>query len=122
MAIPLSVVQKVHVGMALTEREKDMMILIPETGFNVLSKIPRLEPVAKIMHYQNKNFDGSGFPKELADTTRIPMGSRLLKILSGPVDLKSKGEGRRRAIELMRQNRRSYDMAIFEPAMSALRP
>lgn len=120
MAIPPSVMQKVHTGLALTDREKDMVIRVPEIGFNVLSKIPRLGPAAKIVLYQNKNFDGTGFPKEPIPADRIPVGSRLLKILSDLVDLESTGIGRRRAVEQMRQNRRSYDMAIFEPAMGAL--
>lgn len=120
MAIPPSVIQKIHGGMALTEREKDMMIRVPEMGFNVLSKIPRLEPAAKIVLYQNKNFDGTGFPKDMTESSKIPPGARLLKILSDLVDLEAKGTPARRAFEQMRPNRRSYDMAVFEPVVSAL--
>jgi response regulator RpfG family c-di-GMP phosphodiesterase len=120
MAIPPSVMQKVHAGLALTEREKDMMIRIPEIGFNVLAKIPRLEPAAKIVLYQNKNFDGSGFPKEALDISRIPHGARLLKIVSDLVDLESKGVPKRKAFDQMRLNRRFYDMAMFEGTVNAL--
>jgi response regulator RpfG family c-di-GMP phosphodiesterase len=120
MAIPPSVMQKVHARMALTEREKDMLIRVPEVGYNVMSKIPRLEPAAKIVLYQNKNFDGTGFPKEAVDSARIPTGSRLLRILSDLVDLETTGVAKRRAFEQMRLNRRLYDMTVFESTVTAL--
>jgi response regulator RpfG family c-di-GMP phosphodiesterase len=120
MAIPPSVLQKVHGRIALSEREKDMLTRVPEMGYQVLSKIARLEPAAKIVLYQNKNFDGTGFPKDNLPADKIPVGSRLLKILSDLVSLEDEGVARRKAFDQMRLNRRYYDMAVFEPAVSAL--
>ncbi len=101
MAIPASVMHKFHSGMALTPRETDMILRVPEFGYDVLSKIPRLEPAAKIVLDQSKNVDGSGFPKGPIPNTQIPTGSRLLKILTDFVDLESTGVARKRAVELI---------------------
>lgn len=122
MSIPPSVMQKVHARTALGERERNMLSRVPEVGFNVLSKIRRLEPAAKIVLYQNKSFDGTGFPKETMEGIQIPAGSRLIKILNDLVDLEANGVSQKRAFEQMRQNRRMYDMAILESVAGALLP
>ena len=54
---------------------------VPNLGYTLLSHIPRLESVAMNILYQNKNFDGTGFPKNEVSGESIPKGGRTLKIL-----------------------------------------
>jgi len=48
----------------------------------LLEKIPGFEGVAKIIKFSNKNWDGSGIPEDIEISKyKLPIGSRLLKIL-----------------------------------------
>ncbi len=120
MTIPPMIMQKIQNGLALNDREKTMMTRVPEIGFQVLSKIPRLEPAARIVLHQNKGADGSGFPPISGDSQPIPLGARVLKILGDIVDLETKGVGKRQALEHLRANRRLYDQPFFEKIATAL--
>ncbi len=120
MGPPHRCLQSFQAGLPLNPRETDMIARVPEFGYNVLSKIPRLEPAARIVLFQSKSFDGSGFPKGPIPNDQIPAGSRLLRILSDYVELESKGVTKSRAVELMRQNLRLYDPALIEKVMGVL--
>ncbi|MDA1278251.1 MAG: hypothetical protein O2960_30005 [Verrucomicrobia bacterium] len=120
MAIPPDVMRNVHSGLTQSPREKEMLSRVPEIGFNIVSKIPRLEPAAKIILYQSKNYDGSGFPKGPIPNDQIPVGSRVIRILSDLVEFESKGVATERAFELMRQKPQFYDMLVFEQVSDAL--
>lgn len=49
-------------------------------GADLIAAIPRLGDVAECIRYQEKNFDGSGFPSDQTRGHAIPLGARLLKI------------------------------------------
>ncbi|MBI4664099.1 MAG: response regulator [Verrucomicrobia bacterium] len=120
LALPPRVLHTFSSGEPLNPRESDMVARVPEFGYNVLSKIPRLEPAARIVLFQSKNFDGSGFPKGSIPNDQIPAGSRLLKILSDFVELETKGATKKRAADLMQQNLRFYDPVLLEKVMHVL--
>lgn len=81
VAIPPHVLKKQRTNGELSEAEKIVLERIPELGCNLLNHIPRLERVAKIVYYQNKQFDGGGFPNDEVKGREIPVGARLIKIL-----------------------------------------
>ncbi|HER26649.1 MAG TPA: response regulator [Rhodospirillales bacterium] len=82
VAIPAEVREKFKSGESLSKKENEMIQRIPETGKKWISHIPRLEPVAEIVFYQNKGFDGSGFPDDEIAGKDIPLESRVLKVLN----------------------------------------
>jgi len=82
VTVPAKVVEKMHAHQSLSAPENDLLARVPETGFNLLSNIPRLETVAKIVRYQGKNFDGTGFPADEISGANIPIGARILRVLS----------------------------------------
>lgn len=82
VAIPAETQEKVNSGKSLSPNEKKMIERIPETGKKWISHIPRLEAVAEIVYYQNKGFDGSGFPDDGVAGKDIPLESRILKVLN----------------------------------------
>ncbi len=81
LTLPIEVVAKADEGKGLSQEEKDMIARIPEIGYSLLQKIPRLETVATIILYQEKRFNGTGFPLDEVSGEEIPIGSRILKIL-----------------------------------------
>lgn len=118
VTIPPVVLLKSRAGHPLTETEQEMLQRVPEISHNLLINIPRLEPVARIVLYQNKHFDGSGFARDTVSGCNIPLGARMLKVLSDLRDLEEINVPRRRAFEVMRKREGWYDPRILEAAVA----
>ncbi len=117
VCIPATVIQKLRGGMSLTTVEKDMVIRVPEFGRNLLARIPRLEAVAPIVLYQNKNFNGTGFPQDSVSGTKIPLGARMLKILADIDRMESSGVPRGKIADEMKRAEGLYDPTILAVAI-----
>ena len=114
LAMPASVLQRSRDGLALTGPEKDMLARVPETGANLLANIPRLETVAQIVRYQQKNFDGTGQPTDAVTGEDIPIGARILKVLNDLLTVEARKVPRFKALELLRQVPGRYDAKVLE--------
>ena len=80
VALPESVLEKVHAGEDLIRDEREAFAAHPLLGRDLLKSIPRLEGVAEIVAYQQKKFDGGGSPRDARQGDAIPLGSRVLKV------------------------------------------
>lgn len=80
VTVPEEVLRKVYRGLSLSLEESRMFQAHPRVGANFIASIPRLEPVAAIMAYQEKHFDGSGVPDDEVRGDAIPLGARILKL------------------------------------------
>ncbi len=114
VAIPLPVLAKARGGQSLTGAEKDMLARTPEIGATLLAKIPRLQPVAEIVRYQNKNFDGTGFPFDSVSGEEIPIGARIIKVLSDLLAAESRNRTRLQAFQEMQRTPGKYDPKVLE--------
>jgi response regulator RpfG family c-di-GMP phosphodiesterase len=113
VTIPPDLLLKARQGHPLTEREKDVFTRIPAIGSSLLSQIPRLERVARIILYQHKRFDGSGFPEDAVSGESIPLGARMLKILIDLSRLETAGAKRPAALAQMRERAGWYDPRLL---------
>lgn len=118
VTIPPQTRQKIHANQALTATEKQMVSELPEVGAKLIGNIPRLEKVAEIIRYQAKNYDGSGYPADGVSGTDIPLESRVLRVLSDVVQLKSEGLSESQAMYEISQKRGIYDPVAVEAATS----
>ena len=82
LSVPIEVIAKLQAKKPLTEIERKMVEESPGAARNIIANIPRLAGVAKIIHLQNRGFDGSGFPAEGPSGSNIPMDARILNILN----------------------------------------
>jgi response regulator RpfG family c-di-GMP phosphodiesterase len=114
VTMPPKLLEKRRQGQNLTAAEKDVLARSPEIGANLLANIPRLEPVARIVLYQNKNFDGSGFPNDSIAGDQIPIGARILKVLADLGELEAGGLSKRKALELMQSRSGQYDPQVLD--------
>jgi response regulator RpfG family c-di-GMP phosphodiesterase len=112
-SIPVPVLYKWRGGLNLTYAEKLMVERAPEIGASLIAKIPRLENVARIVLYQNKNFDGSGFPDDSVAAQEIPAGSRILKVLLELIQHEAKGETIASALAAMQSEPQRYDPQVL---------
>jgi response regulator RpfG family c-di-GMP phosphodiesterase len=111
VTLPPAVVMKERSGLSLGAAENDMLLRVPEIGAELLEQIPRLENVAKIVRFQNKNFDGSGFPAG-GGGDDIPIGARILKVLSNLAELEFRGFSKTAALLQMQQTEGRYDPQV----------
>jgi response regulator RpfG family c-di-GMP phosphodiesterase len=116
VTIPPELLIKKKTGQSVSEIEKDMLSRVPRIGYSLLAHIPRLEGVARTVLYQNKCFDGSGFPRDSIAGTQIPVGARLLKVLTDLVQVESGGMARAKALEVLKKREGWYDPAVLDAA------
>jgi hypothetical protein len=109
VTIPVSVLAKERTGLSLTGPEQDVLNRVPEVGARLLEKIPRLENVATIVRYHQKHFNGSGFPPDSVAGDAIPMGARVLKVLSDLIAFESRGVSKEVAFQRMQEQTGTYD-------------
>ncbi|MBK9992099.1 MAG: response regulator [Verrucomicrobia bacterium] len=91
VTLPPAVREKVRLRQSLSTNERQLVDRIPEFSARLLGSIPRLEPVSQIVLYQNKNFDGSGFPVDDVKRLNIPIGARVLRVVESAVRMHRKG-------------------------------
>ncbi|MEY2407453.1 MAG: hypothetical protein QOF48_123 [Verrucomicrobiota bacterium] len=116
VTIPPEVSRKIRACLRLTEPELDMIARVPETSAALLENIPRLESVARMVLYQHKNYDGSGFPTDSVAAGEIPVGARILRVLSDLSALQSGGHTGRSALVEMQGRAGFYDRAVLDAA------
>ncbi|MBT3922466.1 MAG: response regulator [Nitrospina sp.] len=114
VGIPPEIIVKTLKEQDLSNDENEMVELVPEIGAHFLANIPRLMPVSKIIFYQCKNFDGTGFPKDSVLGGKIPMGSRIIKPLSDMLEIEKEGISRNKAIDVLKQRTGWYDPLVLE--------
>ena len=120
VTIPPATLLKSRAGAPLTDAESRVLASVPETSARLLANIPRLEGVARIVRYQQKNFDGSGFPEDTACADAIPFGSRLLRILLDMMQLQAKGRTQTTALDELQARGGNYDPTLLAAIRSSL--
>lgn len=80
VAVPEEILRKVYGGQDLKESEAEAFRAHPRAGQELVANIPRMEEVAEIIGYQEKLYDGRGFPADFRSGNKIPLGSRILKL------------------------------------------
>jgi response regulator RpfG family c-di-GMP phosphodiesterase len=122
VTLPPQVLLKARASLALSPAEQDAVQRVPEITRNLLMSIPRLEEVARITYYQQKHFDGSGFPPGHVSGEDIPLGARLIKVLLDLAELESKGVSRIVSLEQLRDRNGWYDPKILDAAYTCFAP
>jgi response regulator RpfG family c-di-GMP phosphodiesterase len=118
VAIPPTVLSRFRAQQGLSATEKEMIASIPEIGANLIANIPRMGPVAEIVRYQRKNFDGTGFPSDSMAGENIPMGARILRVLSDLVRVESGRRTRADAFVQLKLKTGVYDPKVLEAVAS----
>lgn len=80
ITVPQETLWRVYRNQPLSADEIRMMQAHPQIGHDLLSHVPRLEQVAEIIAYQNKLFNGGGYPNDKRCGDEIPVGARILKL------------------------------------------
>jgi response regulator RpfG family c-di-GMP phosphodiesterase len=113
-AVPPSVLRRAAGEGDLSPVEAGVLRRVPRIGHDLIASIPRLQGVAEIVLYQDQGYDGSGFPADGRVGEALPVGARMLKILSDRATLEADGVVKQRALAVMRERGGLYDPSLLE--------
>lgn len=112
VTIPEQVLSKARRQSILTTAEREMYSRIPEIGSTLIRNIPRLDEVAEIVLYMQKNVNGTGFPNDAVSGDDIPLGSRILRVVYDYMNLLAHDGNHRAALNDMYRRTTWYDMDV----------
>jgi response regulator RpfG family c-di-GMP phosphodiesterase len=112
LAVPEAILAKVKAKAILDSEERQIYTRVPEIGFNLLKPIPRLERVAEMVYYSQKNFRGGGFPLDERTGEDIPLGARILRVCLDYLNATSRREDRKKLVSDMLHNLTLYDAEV----------
>ncbi len=107
-------------GQVLNDQEKAEFAAHAGIGADLVKAIPRMEAIAEAIRYQEKNFDGSGFPRDPVKGDDIHLGARMLKVVVDFDDLVSAGTSPDDAFLSLKNQSQYYDPAVFVAFESAM--
>jgi response regulator RpfG family c-di-GMP phosphodiesterase len=117
VALPPAVMAKAGQGEVLDAIEADMVQRVPEVGSMLIANIPRLEEAARIILYQDKQYDGGGFPADSTRGENIPLGARILFLVSRMRANEREGLDRPAALARMAATPGFVDPGLLQAAM-----
>jgi response regulator RpfG family c-di-GMP phosphodiesterase len=120
ITVPEKVLSKVYLGTTLTGDELRMLQAHPKVGSDLITRIPRLEPVAEIIAFQEKRFNGSGLPGDEKRGEEIPEGARILKVALDFDKLVQSNMGNSEAYQEITRRHDWYDSRVIEALQTVI--
>jgi response regulator RpfG family c-di-GMP phosphodiesterase len=114
VTLPPNTLEKVYQGEGLSESEQTMLSRLPAVTEQILSHIPRLEPVLEILRYSQKRFDGTGPPEGGPAGEELPWGARALKVVLDLDALETEYDSPSLAFDTLLGRGGWYDPAILK--------
>lgn len=118
LTMPASLIEKSRSEQPLSPAEHALLGRLPEIGANLVAHIPRLEPVAAIVRYQRKHYDGQGLPADNVAGEDLPIGARILKVLHDLAGLESQTCDKAQALASMKEQPGVYDPRVLDSAFA----
>lgn len=116
MTLPARVIAAKRSSSGLSDTERQLWSRIPVAGHALLRHIPNFSGVARNVLYQQKRFDGSGFPEDAVRGEAVPLGARVLKFSHDLLELEAQGTPRPAALEALGRRTGWYDPRVVEAA------
>jgi response regulator RpfG family c-di-GMP phosphodiesterase len=110
---PEDVLKRWYRNEQLTQEESQLFTMHPEVGSGLIANIPRMEEIAEIIKYQEKHFDGTGFPLESRSGSTTPIGAKILKVALDLDVLEAAGVSPEEALRTLRERKGWYDPRIL---------
>jgi response regulator RpfG family c-di-GMP phosphodiesterase len=117
--IDTAILDKVLRGERLGAREGADFAAHPRLGADLIGKIPRLERVATVILYQNKSFNGSGFPADDVKKGQIPLEARVLHAVLRYDDYACQGWSDAAIIDKLRKSPGEVDPGVLDALAKA---
>ncbi len=105
---------------SLTRSEAEMLEQHAILAHDLLEQIPRFESIARNILYQDKFYNGDGFPQDDVAGEDIPLGARMLKVVNDFIVLKDGGLTPSNAVKKMESQVERYDKKVLAAFTSIL--
>lgn len=122
IAVPETVIRRYRSGESLNEEELQLITKSPATSAKLISNVPRLDEVARIVMYSRKGFDGSGFPENNVHGAEIPKGARIVRLVLDYAALTQSSASPARAIRDLVRNSSAYDPELLRTFITCFGP
>ncbi|MEN9841675.1 MAG: hypothetical protein RL376_1475 [Verrucomicrobiota bacterium] len=110
--LPPTLNEKLKTGQSLNAAELALAERIPEFSSRLLQRIPRMQAVTEALLYQDKQFNGKGFPEGKVAGNAIPLVARVIHAIKALLAQTNKGIAPAEAISLLKQGPEHYDPAV----------
>lgn len=123
VSIPHDLVTRKISGHPLPDDELEEFAAHAQIGADLLGAIPRMDAIAESIRYQERGFDGSGYPRSGPAGTEIPLGARLLKVILDFDAFEASGSGSQEALGRLKAAHQLYDpeiLAAFEAMLKVV--
>ncbi len=120
VTIPDELLSRMYRGEQVSMRDERAYMDHPQIGRDLIQSVPRLEPVAVIIGYQNKRYDGGGDPQDEPCGEQIPLGARILKCVLDYDTLVMRGAMPAVALAEMLQRTGWYDLRVLNALRDVL--
>ena len=120
ITLPDNLISRVERGRTLGAEDQAVYQQHAEVAARLVANIPRMGGVAKAIAYQEKNFDGSGFPADAVRGKEIPLGARILRALLDFDRFLGAGQPKADAYKQLRQASGLYDPDVLAALGEAL--
>ena len=117
---PDALIKRINKGRRLTHDDYQMFKEHPQLAGRLIAKIPRMEKVAEIVAYQEKNFDGTGVPEDSIKGQDIPIGARILKVALDFDVLTQTGNSSGQALIALKALPNIYDQDVLRALTSVM--
>jgi hypothetical protein len=113
ITLPRDTVEKLHAGRVLSAEETEMVARLPEVTAGLLSGIPRMEEIRRMLATSRQPFQRPEAGRDRHETG-ILQGANLLRVALDFDDLEMQGEPADRAVAIMRGRPGAYDPALLD--------
>ncbi|MFW6179636.1 MAG: HD domain-containing phosphohydrolase, partial [Desulfohalobiaceae bacterium] len=114
VTLPQMALQKLYQGQELSQEEVQLFEMHPSLAQSLLQHIPRLEDVSSMIGYQEKHYNGEGFPRDSLKGEQIPLGARILKVALDFDLLRAEGLKKAQAFSRMQSRKGVYDPNVLK--------
>ena len=111
--LPETTIKKLYSGQELSDEEARQFAMHPGIASDLISNIPRMETIARIIDCQERRFDGSDDPGNPMKGRDIPLGARILKVVLDFDLLESRGYTIPKILQHLRRQSSWYDPKIL---------
>lgn len=110
---PEHTIQNMQQGQAISEEERQLFAQHPCLAADLISKIPRMENIARTILYQEKCYNGDGVPFDDIKGDDIPFGARMLKVVLDYMRCVRKDESPEASFAKLEKQKQLYDPNIL---------
>lgn len=112
VTLPSETIEAVYKGEKLSASEQAQYDAHPSVAYDLLSKIPRLEPIARMIEHQNRPLpEARDTDPEMAD---IRLGTEILRLTLAYEKLIHKGTSRIEAVHILSHQHKHFKSEFFD--------